>query len=145
MNIKNKQDLICKFPIKSFVLLAGIILISITRIYAQQTKVIAYDGIVIAGYVDKGGFANFIGPGLSLTSGNSKYIISMLPSLRFKEDKATPKNSFVTPTLGAGFTYAYKHLSFQLPLYYQAKTSAKNGKWLVGVGLGWRLNKPAKK
>jgi hypothetical protein len=64
----------------------------------------------------------------------------MLPSLRFKNDTNTPKNAFVTPTLGVGLTYLYKSFAFQLPLYYNAKTSKSNGAWNIGVGIGIKLS-----
>jgi hypothetical protein len=69
--------------------------------YAQETKVkvSAYDGIVILGYVDNGGFSNFTAPNINATYRNSKFILGMLPSLRFKEDKRMPKNSFVPQIL----------------------------------------------
>lgn len=98
-----------------------------------------FEGTVIAGYVDKGGFLNFTGPNVSLTSGKSKLLLGMLPSLRFKEDKSQVKNSFVMPTLGMGLTYSYKKLALQVPLYYNAKTSTADGKWNVGIGVGIKL------
>ena len=83
--------------------------------YAQETKVkaSAYDGIVLVGYVDNGGFSNFTAPNINATYRNSKFILGMLPSLRFKEDKRMPKNSFVTPNLGIGFTYKYHFITMQ--------------------------------
>lgn len=109
---------------------------------AQESKFEAafYDGIVMAGYVNEGGFLNFTGPNINATHGDSKFILGMLPSLRFKEDSGSPKNAFVTPNLGVGFTYSYKWLAFQVPLYYNAKTSTENGRWHVGIGIGLRLN-----
>jgi len=98
-----------------------------------------FEGTVVAGYVDKGGFLNFTGPNVSFTSGKSKLLLGMLPSLRFKEDKSQVKNSFVMPTLGMGLTYSYKKLALQVPLYYNAKTSTANGKWNVGIGVGIKL------
>jgi len=109
---------------------------------AQEPKVnvSAYDGSVIAGYVDKGVFLNFTGPNLNLVHKNSKFIVGMLPSLRFKEDRGTPKNSFVTPSLGIGFTFTYKLFAVQVPLYYTTKTATQNGNWQIGIGVGLRLN-----
>ncbi|MCY1486001.1 hypothetical protein D3C87_205060 [compost metagenome] len=98
-----------------------------------------FEGTVVAGYVDKGGFLNFTGPNVSLTSGKSKLLLGMLPSLRFKEDKSQVKNSFVMPTLGMGLTYSYKKLALQVPLYYNAKTSTADGKWNMGIGVGIKL------
>lgn len=98
-----------------------------------------FEGTALAGYVDKGGFLNFTGPNLSITSGKSKLLLGMLPSLRFKEDKSEVKNSFVMPTLGIGITYSYRKLAFQIPLYYNAKTATADGKWNVGIGMGIKL------
>lgn len=106
----------------------------------DRVRFTLFDGIAIAGYVDRGAFVNFTGPNVSLMSNDSKFIFGMLPSLRFKEDQGTPKNSFVMPNLGVGVTYSYKLLAVQLPLYYNAKTATGNGKWNVGIGLGMRLN-----
>ncbi len=105
-----------------------------------KVKLSAYDGIIIAGYVDEGAFLNFMGPNLNLTIKQSKFCLGMLPSLRFKEDHGTPKNAFVTPNLGAGLTYSYKWFAIQVPCYYNAKTATKNGQWNVGIGVGLRLN-----
>jgi len=107
-----------------------------------QTKKIAVyvlDGIVATGYVDQGAYLNFTGPNVSYTRGKSKLIFGMLPSLRFKLDTGTTKNSPIFPSLGVGLTYAYKKLVLQVPLYYNAKTSTTNGKWNIGVGIGIKL------
>jgi len=116
--------------------------ISTTSIFAQKEKVkfALYDGIFIGGYMDNGAFLNFTGPNINATLKNSKFILGMLPSLRFKEDKGTPKNAFVTPNLGVGFTYSYNVRAIQLPLYYNAKTATDNGRWHIGLGIGLRLN-----
>lgn len=97
------------------------------------------DGTFVAGYVDHGAFINFTGPNLSWTHNKTKLLLGMLPSLRIKEDNRKPKNSLITPTLGVGLTYCYKKFALQLPLYYNAKTATENGKWNVGIGLGFRL------
>lgn len=99
----------------------------------------AFDGVAVAGYVDKGAFLNFTGPNISLTVKRSRFILGMLPSLRFKEDEGTYRNSFVTPNLGAGLTYCYRKFAVQVPVYYNAKTAATNGKWNVGIGIGVKL------
>jgi hypothetical protein len=99
----------------------------------------AYDGIMVAGYVDHGAFLNFTGPNVSWSSNKTKIMLGMLPSLRFKEDKKEVKNAFVTPTLGVGLTYVYKKVVLQLPLYYNAKTGTENGKWNAGIGIGIKL------
>ena len=99
-----------------------------------------YDGIFIGGYVDNGAFLNFTGPNINADYKNSKFILGMLPSLRFKEDKRIPKNAFVTPNLGIGFTHSYKMWAIQMPFYYHSKTTTSNGQWHVGLGIGLRLN-----
>jgi len=113
------------------------VLLSSVFARAQGSKMdfALFDGIAIMGYVDEGAFINFTGPNLSLSSNNSKFILGMLPSLRFKEDKKTPKNSFITPNLGVGFTYSYKSLAVQIPMYYNPKTITNNGKWFIGIEL----------
>ncbi|WP_291115019.1 hypothetical protein [Flavobacterium sp. UBA6135] len=118
-----------------------------TNVEAQEPKVdfAFYDGIVIMGYVDQGGFLNFTGPNVNFSTNNSKFILGMLPSLRFKEDNNTPKNAFVTPNLGVGLTYSYRFLAIQMPIYYNAKTATNDGKWRIGLGLGIRLNSLNKK
>lgn len=98
-----------------------------------------FEGTAVVGYVDRGAFLNFTGPNVSYTTGNSKILAGMLPSLRFKEDPATVKNAFVTPTLGMGITYAYRKLALQLPLYYNPKTATDNGRWNLGFGIGVKL------
>ena len=67
-------------------------------------------------------------------------MLGMLPSLRIKEDHSSgTKNSMITPNLGAGFAVIYRKMVFQLPFYYNAKTAVQNGKWEMGVGLGYRF------
>jgi len=126
---------------KTFAFFWLIFLFSST-LFAQkpQVEVAVFDGIVIVGYVNNGAFSNFTGPNINMTLGNSKFILGALPSLRYKKDKSTPKNAFVTPNLGIGFTYSYKVMAIQVPLYYNQKTTNENGKWHVGIGLGLRLN-----
>ena len=112
-----------------------------TSLFAQDEKVkpVIFDGVIHAGYVNNGGYINFSGPSLSLAHKNSKFMFGMLPSLRFKQDKGVPKNATVFPTLGFGFTYGYKFLSFQLPFYYNPKTTTSNGSWHLGFGIGYRI------
>ena len=111
--------------------------------YAQSEKVkfSAFEGYIIAGYVDNGAFVNFTGPSINYSIEESKFVVGMLPSLRLKEDTGQTKNSLITPNLGVGFTYSYKIWSFQIPFYYNSKTDTENGKWHMGVGVGLRLNK----
>lgn len=123
-------------------LLCIVLLLSSSNINAQESKIdfTLYDGAVVVGYVDEGGFLNFTGPHLSLVSNKSKFILGMLPSLRFKEDDRMPKNSFVTPSLGVGLSYIYKFFVVQIPIFYNTKTATKNGEWNFGLGIGLRLN-----
>jgi hypothetical protein len=113
-----------------------------TSLNAQVEKVkpVFFDGVISIGYIDNGGFLNFTGPGLSATYKNSKFLFGMLPSLRYKVDKSSPKNASVFPNLGFGLTYSYKYLSLQIPIYYNAKTTTENGSWHVGFGIGYRIS-----
>lgn len=109
---------------------------------APKPALAAWDGMVIAGYVDKGAFVNFGGPCVKFVSKPYVITLGMLPSLRIKEDKVAAgakKNSAVMPNLGAGVSFAYKHLALQVPVYYNAKTAAVNGRWNIGVGAGYRF------
>ena len=102
----------------------------------------AWDGAVIVGTFDKGegGFANFGGPSIKYKSKAFSTALGMLPGLRIKEDKSTTyKSSIVTPSLGVGLTFAYKHIALQIPMYYNGKTNTADGRWLVGLGLGYKL------
>ncbi|MGL2965293.1 hypothetical protein [Flavobacterium sp. XGLA_31] len=126
---------------RNLFLILALLSISLTQAQKEKVGFSFYDGVVIMGYVDGGGYLNFTGPNINATYGESKFIIGMLPSLRFKEDKGTTKNAFVTPTLGMGLTYSYKAWAFQIPLYYNAKTATQDGQWHIGFGIGLRLNK----
>ena len=106
----------------------------------EKVKPVFFDGVISVGYIDNGGFLNFTGPGVSLTHKNSKFLFGMLPSLRYKVDKSSPKNASVFPNLGFGLTYSYKYLSLQIPIYYNAKTTTENGSWHVGFGIGYRIS-----
>ena len=102
----------------------------------------AWDGMIVAGYVNDGGYVNFGGPALKIVRKPLSLSFGVLPTLRIKEDKVAKgamKNSIVMPTLGFGITAAYKHLVLQVPVYYNAKTALANGKWNVGVGIGFKL------
>ncbi len=106
----------------------------------RQVKISVYEGIFIGGYVDNGGYLNFTGPNINSTYRNFRFILGMLPSVRFYEDRGTPKNSFATPNLGIGFTCSYKMIAVQIPFYYNAKTTTENGNWHIGLGVGLRIN-----
>jgi hypothetical protein len=112
------------------------------NLFSQKTEVstLIFSGTFIGGYVDKGAYLNFTGPGIKLQKGNSDLMIGVLPSLRFKEDKGITKNSFITPSLGIGITYTFKSLAIQIPFYYTSKTTVENGKWEMGIGIGLKIN-----
>lgn len=112
------------------------------NLFSQKTEVstLIFSGTFIGGYVDKGAYLNFTGPGIKLQKGNSDLMIGVLPSLRFKEDKGITKNSFITPSLGIGITYTFKSLAIQIPFYYTSKTTVENGKWKIGIGIGLKIN-----
>jgi hypothetical protein len=108
----------------------------------KNTKVVAWDGMAVAGYVNHGGFVNFGGPTVKLIQKPFSFGFGILPTMRIKEDnvaKGAPKNSAVTPTAGFGFTVVYKHLVVQVPFYYNAKTATVSGKWNPGIGIGYKF------
>jgi hypothetical protein len=112
-----------------------------TSLLAQTDKVkpVLFDGVINVGYINNGGFLNFTGPGLSATYKNSKFLLGMLPSLRYKVDDDSPRNASIYPNLGFGLTYSYKYLSLQIPMYYNTKTTTEDGSWHVGFGIGYRI------
>lgn len=118
-----------------------ILLFCFTTSVAQKKEVSfkAWDGAVVAGYIDKGAFVNFTGPGVKWTRRPCSLLIGVLPSIKIKEDKSAVKNSFLTPSLGAGITFAVKKLVLQLPFYYIPKTATENGQWKTGLGLGYKM------
>lgn len=105
-------------------------------------KPVLFDGVAIVGYVDQGAYINFAGPSIKFSKKPICILLGLLPGLRIKKDKVnpgSPQNSTITPSLGFGLTAAYKHLAIQAPLYYNAKTSTKNGKWNPGIGIGYKF------
>lgn len=132
----------------SFFTLLMVSTISVAKISEEKKEKASFsffDGTVIVGYIDKGAFLNFTGPNVNFNKGNSRIVIGMLPSLRFKKDKSdATKNSFVTPNLGVGITYSYKSFALQVPCYYNPKTSTRNGSWVVGAGIGYRFKSKKK-
>ena len=107
-----------------------------------KAAVVGWDGMVIGGYVNQGGFVNFGGPTVKLIKKPFSFGFGILPTMRIKEDdvpKGSPKNSAIMPTAGFGFTIVYKHLALQVPFYYNAKTATKSGKWNPGIGLGYKF------
>lgn len=109
---------------------------------SKKTSVVAWDGMIVAGYVDKGSYVNFGGPSIKFNKKPWSFGFGILPTMRIKEDKVVKgvaKNSAITPTAGFGFTFAYRHLVLQIPFYYNAKTAVSNGKWNPGAGLGFKF------
>ncbi|SHE50726.1 hypothetical protein [Pedobacter caeni] len=107
-----------------------------------QTKATLFEGIIVAGYVDHGAYINCVGPAIKFSKKPFSVLLGLLPSLRIKKDQvaaAAPKNSILTPNLGAGITAIYKHLAIQVPMYYNTKTSTKDGKWNPGIGIGYKF------
>jgi len=107
-----------------------------------QTKATLFDGTIVVGYIDHGAYINCVGPSIRLNKKPFSVSAGLLPSLRIKKEKValpTTKNTLLTPSLGFGLTVAFHHLIIQLPLYYNAKTTAKNGEWNIGAGLGYKF------
>lgn len=130
---------------KILIILSYLILSFESQCQTNSVVTSSFSGIIVGGYVNEGGYLNFTGPNLSWNKKGHQIMLGMLPSLRFKEDSSTIKNSIVTPSLGAGITYIYKSLAFQIPFYYNAKTGLKNGSWQIGIGLGFKISALNKK
>jgi hypothetical protein len=108
----------------------------------KKPSIVGWEGMAVAGYVNQGGFVNFGGPTVKLIKKPFSFGFGILPTMRIKQDnvlKGSPKNSAIIPTAGFGFTIVYKHLAFQLPFYYNAKTATRDGKWNPGVGFGYKF------
>ncbi|HUH19627.1 hypothetical protein [Albibacterium sp.] len=107
----------------------------------SETKATLVEGIFVAGYADNGGYLNLVGPAIKFSNKPWTMLVGLLPSLKFKEDKTESgtKNSLITPTLGFGLTTVYKHFAIQIPLFYNGKTQTNDGKWNVGVGIGYKF------
>ena len=109
---------------------------------SKKVSLSAWDGMAVAGYVNKGGFVNFGGPTVRFIRKPVAAGFGILPTMRIKEESGTkdaPKNSAIMPTAGFGFTFVYKHLAVQVPFYYNPKTATSNGKWNPGLGLGYKF------
>ena len=134
-----------KLTIKTVCIAAMLFSFSITHAQTVSTTkkaIVGWDGMMIAGYVNDGGYVNFGGPSLKLIKKPWSLGFGILPTMRIKEDKVAAgakKNSAVMPTAGFGFTVAYKHIVVQVPFYYNAKTASNNGKWHPGIGIGFKL------
>lgn len=107
-----------------------------------QTKPVLFDGLIVAGYVDQGAYLNCAGPAIRFSKKPLTVLLGLLPGLRIKKDKVAAgatQNATVTPSLGFGLTFTCKHLVLQAPMYYNAKTNTKNGKWNPGIGIGYKF------
>lgn len=124
-----------------FLILFSLIFPAIAYGQKAQIKVSVYDGLIIGGYVGNGAFLNTIGPNVNLNFKNSKVLFGTMPSLRFQKDNSgtKTKNTFVTPSLGIGITYLYKKLALQIPFYYSSKNTVEDGKWEIGIGIGFKF------
>ena len=125
---------------KNFLYAVGVLLSGLCFSQETHSKIKAsfFEGIAVAGYVDRGAFINFTGPNVNATYKGFKFIVGMLPSLRIKEDHSPgTKNSPITPNLGAGLTMVYKKMALQIPFYYNPKTTTQDGKWKMGIGIGY--------
>ena len=113
------------------------------NIIEKKASVVAWDGMMVAGYVNQGSYVNFGGPSIKLVKKPWSFGFGILPTMRIKKDQVAKegatKNSIITPTAGFGFTFAYRHLVVQVPFYYNAKSATVNGKWNPGVGIGYRF------
>lgn len=114
------------------------------KIKAQTTQIkpTLFEGTVVLSYIDHGAAINFTGPAIKFTRKPFSLLAGVLPSLKIKEDKTlgnAPKNAMIMPSLGCGVTAIYKHIVLQMPMLYTAKTTNKDGKWSVGVGLGYKF------
>lgn len=130
---------------KTVYLFAGLSILALTaksQTNVIQTKATFFEGIIVAGYVDQGAYINCAGPAIKFSKKPLAILVGLLPSLRIKKDKVATgatQNSVITPNLGAGITAIYKHLAIQIPVYYNAKTSTKDGKWNPGIGIGYKF------
>lgn len=101
-----------------------------------------WDGMIVAGYVGHGGYANFGGPSIKWSLNPISVALGLFPAVRIKEDKVpdgVKKNSFITPSTGFGITSSFRHLVLQIPVFYDTKTTARDGRWHLGVGIGYKF------
>ncbi|SDL40765.1 hypothetical protein SAMN04487898_11870 [Pedobacter sp. ok626] len=130
---------------KTIYFFAGLSILALTaksQTNVIQTKATFFEGVIVAGYVDQGAYINCTGPAIKFSKKPLAILVGLLPSLRIKKDKVATgatQNSVITPNLGAGITATYKHLAIQVPVYYNAKTSTKDGKWNPGIGIGYKF------
>lgn len=115
------------------------------KAYGQEKMVRGslFEGIVVGGYADHGGYINCTGPAVKyICAPKVSVLLGLLPSLKIKEDKVEvgkPKNSIVTPSLGFGLTAVFRQIAVQLPAFYSSKTNTTDGKWRLGIGVGYKF------
>lgn len=134
---KKKITVRLAFMKTTLLLILFTITFSVNAQQKPQAQII--QGMIVAGYVDNGAYLNFTGPNISWQKGQSKVLLGMLPSLRYKVDQGATVNARIYPALGAGLSYSYQRFVFQVPLYYNPKTASTNGNWQIGCGLGIKL------
>lgn len=105
-------------------------------------KLSLWEGMVVAGYVGHGGYANFGGPSIKWALKPFSIALGLFPAVRIKEDNppsGATKNSTIVPSTGFGITSSFKHLVLQIPVFYDAKTASADGKWNLGIGIGYKF------
>lgn len=112
-----------------------------TKPVGSSLKTTLFEGIIAVGYIDHGATINFTGPAIKLTHKPFQFMVGMLPSLKIKKDNSVnaTRNATLIPSLGFGATAVYRHIALQMPFLYNAKTATKDGKWNVGIGLGYKF------
>ena len=129
--------------IRNFIAYSSFLILSLQFQPAKsQTKMALFEGIFVTGYVDHGAFINCAGPSVKMNKKSYSLLVGLLPSLRIKSDNAkagATRNTALMPGLGFGITSVFRHIAFQIPFYYNPKTSVENGKWNLGAGLGYKF------
>lgn len=98
-----------------------------------------FDGYVVGAFLDGGGNLNFMRPNFNLKWNKNTLVFGMLPSLRL--NRLSENNRLhLFPTLGAGITYSYKNIAFQIPFYYNFNSDLQQVNWNVGIGIGYYFN-----
>jgi hypothetical protein len=108
----------------------------------SSPKLSIWDGMIVAGYVGHGGYADFGGPSIKWSMKPCSIALGLFPAVRIKKDKVAEgakKNSSIVPSTGFGITSNFKHLVIQIPVFYDAKTASADGKWNLGVGIGYKF------
>ncbi len=127
-----------------FGILTVLLLLCSNTPFAQQKAVKGslFEGLVVAGYADRGAYVNCAGPALKYSKSNAAVLIGLLPTIRIKEDRVDegkPKNTLITPTLGFGLTAVLGHFAIQIPTFYNPKTATADGRWHAGIGIGYKF------